>query len=254
MDIYLEQALHRVQHIFHKYLNSFRHKPASSGCAECLGHHRHKSIPSARHLVHRVEVRRVVWLDTGRQDRRDQIRRAGQAGAARCAPRGLLELRGAHVRLRHERPLPFRGHRREHQGCSQLFPNFHPGCLEAGWTTATLKRKQLSASEQDAHASLIQRGGVFGGDRALTGVKKRLITASRLPRQPREHYRVIVRPRGGMNVKNVSQIRVAHASTLTVQLSPADIADDIVCSNIRRTFSSRVHRLKRTPEHIQESK
>ncbi|KAH8041023.1 hypothetical protein HPB51_013683 [Rhipicephalus microplus] len=87
-------------------------------------------------------------------------------------------------------------------------------CLESGWTMAISKRKQHGASEQDAHASLIQRGDVSGGGRALAGVKKRLIAASRLPRLPREHCRVIVRPRGGMNVKTVSKIKVAHALTL----------------------------------------
>ncbi|KAL1480446.1 hypothetical protein MTO96_034718 [Rhipicephalus appendiculatus] len=34
-----------------------------------------------------------------------------------------------------------------------------------------------------------------------------------------------------MNVKNVSQIKVAHALMMAAQLSPAEIADDIVCSN-----------------------
>ncbi|KAL1430299.1 hypothetical protein MTO96_015176 [Rhipicephalus appendiculatus] len=96
---------------------------------------------------------------------------------------------------------------------------------------AISKRKQHGASEQDAHASSAQRGGVSGGGRTLAGVKKRLIAASRLPRLPREHYRIIVRPRGGMNVKNVSQIKVAHALMMAAQLSPAEIADDIVCSN-----------------------
>ncbi|KAH8032920.1 hypothetical protein HPB51_003797 [Rhipicephalus microplus] len=104
-------------------------------------------------------------------------------------------------------------------------------CLESGWTTAISKRKLHGASERDAHASLIQRNGISGGGRALTSVKKRLIAAWRLPRLPREHYRVIVRPGGGMNVKNVSQIKVAHALTLAAQLSPAEIADDIVCPN-----------------------
>ncbi|KAH7957895.1 hypothetical protein HPB51_028120 [Rhipicephalus microplus] len=93
------------------------------------------------------------------------------------------------------------------------------------------KRKQYGASKQDAHASLIQRGGIFSGGCALTGVKKRLITASRLPRLPRKHYRVVVTPRGAINVKNVSRIKVAHALMLVPQLSPAEIADDVVCPN-----------------------
>ncbi|KAH8019328.1 hypothetical protein HPB51_018939 [Rhipicephalus microplus] len=87
---------------------------------------------------------------------------------------------------------------------------------------------------------------------ALASVKKRLIAASRLPRLLREHYIVIVRHRGGMNVKNVSQIKVAPALTLAAKLSLAEIADDIVCPNpIRRTFSSADrHRKTSEPQQI----
>ncbi|KAH7939578.1 hypothetical protein HPB52_014134 [Rhipicephalus sanguineus] len=43
------------------------------------------------------------------------------------------------------------------------------------------------------------------------GVVRRLAAASRLPRLPRSHIRVIVRPKGGLDLKKVSLIRLAQA-------------------------------------------
>ncbi|KAH8029004.1 hypothetical protein HPB51_021908 [Rhipicephalus microplus] len=62
-------------------------------------------------------------------------------------------------------------------------------------------------------------------------VKKRLANASRLPYLPREHFRIIVRPRGRLNVKNTSNVRISQALTTAVYLSAADITDDIICPN-----------------------
>ncbi|KAH7952391.1 hypothetical protein HPB52_022191 [Rhipicephalus sanguineus] len=71
------------------------------------------------------------------------------------------------------------------------------------------------------------------------GIMKSRLSARRptrfgrqLPPLPRENYRIIVRPRRGLNVKNVSQIKVAHALASAAQLAPAEIANDIVCSNV----------------------
>ncbi|CAN7938799.1 unnamed protein product, partial [Ixodes hexagonus] len=52
-----------------------------------------------------------------------------------------------------------------------------------------------------------------------------------MPRLPREHFRVIVRPRGGLNVKNASQIKIAQALVTAAGLSFTEAADDIICPN-----------------------
>ncbi|KAH9379115.1 hypothetical protein HPB48_011537 [Haemaphysalis longicornis] len=56
--------------------------------------------------------------------------------------------------------------------------------------------------------SSAQRGGGTGGARPPAEVMKRIVAASRLPKLPRHHYRIIVRPRGGLNIKNISHIKV----------------------------------------------
>ncbi|KAH7955834.1 hypothetical protein HPB52_004078 [Rhipicephalus sanguineus] len=109
-------------------------------------------------------------------------------------------------------------------------------CMQSGWTTAISKRKTQGTPAQGGQTHSSQRGGGIGGARTPAGVKKRIIAASRLPPLPRENYRIIVRPRGGLNVKNVSQIKVAHALASAAQLAPAEIANDIVCSNVMQNI------------------
>ncbi|KAL1477762.1 hypothetical protein MTO96_017053 [Rhipicephalus appendiculatus] len=107
-------------------------------------------------------------------------------------------------------------------------------CLGYGWTTAISKRKSQSQPGVSDRASSTQRGSGRGGSRTpATGVvKKRLAAASRLPHLPREHFRIIVHPRGGMDVRRISQIKVTQALAMAAQLAPAETGEDIVCANV----------------------
>ncbi|KAH7944674.1 hypothetical protein HPB51_028608 [Rhipicephalus microplus] len=48
---------------------------------------------------------------------------------------------------------------------------------------------------------------------------------------PRSHDRVIMRPRGGLNVQACSPHRILAALTMAVQLAPSVLEEDIICSN-----------------------
>ncbi|CAN7997241.1 unnamed protein product [Ixodes pacificus] len=103
----------------------------------------------------------------------------------------------------------------------------------AGWQSAFTKRKSSqkclpAESEQPANTP---RGSSNGGSRTPASVKKRLVAASRMPRLPKEHFRVIVRPRGGLNVKNVSQVKIAQALVTAAGLSFTNATEDIICPN-----------------------
>ncbi|KAH7951062.1 hypothetical protein HPB52_004611 [Rhipicephalus sanguineus] len=78
-------------------------------------------------------------------------------------------------------------------------------CLESGRTTAISKRKSQSQPDVNGRESSTQHSGSC--TRAAGVVKKRLAAASRLPRLLREHFRIIVRPRGGMDIRKISQIK-----------------------------------------------
>ncbi|KAH7947350.1 hypothetical protein HPB52_010480 [Rhipicephalus sanguineus] len=102
----------------------------------------------------------------------------------------------------------------------------------AGWTTELSKR--ISTNESLPAAGVPVNGPPYGknvGFQSPANVKKRLADASRLPRLPREHFRVIIWPRGGLNGKNTSNLRIAQALTTAAGLPAADTTEDIICPN-----------------------
>ncbi|KAG0436139.1 hypothetical protein HPB47_018121 [Ixodes persulcatus] len=103
----------------------------------------------------------------------------------------------------------------------------------AGWQSAFTKRKSSkkclpAESDQPANTPC---GSSNGGSRTPASAKKRLVAASRMPRLLKEHFRVIVRPRGGLNVKNVSQVKIAQTLVTAAGLSFTNAAEDIICPN-----------------------
>ncbi|KAL1478803.1 hypothetical protein MTO96_052371 [Rhipicephalus appendiculatus] len=77
------------------------------------------------------------------------------------------------------------------------------------------------------------RGGRKDGGRttAPRSAYQRIVATSRLPQLPRDTYRIIVRPRDGLNVTKVSQIRFEQALAMAAALAPAEIAEDTICPN-----------------------
>ncbi|KAL1467936.1 hypothetical protein MTO96_041813, partial [Rhipicephalus appendiculatus] len=73
--------------------------------------------------------------------------------------------------------------------------------------------------------------GGQGGRRtpAPQSALKKLVKASRLPKMPRDHMRIIVRPRGGLDVKKVCTIRLAQAMAMAAALAPDEVGEDIGC-------------------------
>ncbi|CAN7977290.1 unnamed protein product [Ixodes persulcatus] len=120
----------------------------------------------------------------------------------------------------------------------------------AGWQSAFIKRKSSqkclpAESEQPANTP---SGSSNGGSRTPASAKKRFVAASRMPRLPKEHFRVIVRPRGGLNVKNVSQVKIAQALVTAAGLSFTIAAEDVISAPTPcRTFWWSAHRQNTTP-------
>ncbi|KAH9368012.1 hypothetical protein HPB48_015462 [Haemaphysalis longicornis] len=106
----------------------------------------------------------------------------------------------------------------------------------AGWTTSINKCKPTSndAPEQGDRASSALRGGNKGP--APANVKTRINAASRLPPLPKEHIRIIVRPRGGLDIRKVGHLRVAEALITAASLQETDVAEDIICPNMMQNI------------------
>ncbi|KAH8036095.1 hypothetical protein HPB51_017751 [Rhipicephalus microplus] len=77
------------------------------------------------------------------------------------------------------------------------------------------------------------RGGRKGGGRtaAPRNAYQRIVATSMLPQLPRDTYRIIARPRDGLNVTKVSQIRFEQALAMAAALAPAKIEEHNICPN-----------------------
>ncbi|KAH8033467.1 hypothetical protein HPB51_013193 [Rhipicephalus microplus] len=60
---------------------------------------------------------------------------------------------------------------------------------------------------------------------------RKLATASRLPRLPTSHFRVVICPGGGLDVRTCSQLTVTQAILMAARLCPVAAEEDIVCAN-----------------------
>lgn len=59
---------------------------------------------------------------------------------------------------------------------------------------------------------------------------KRLATARKLPNLPEDHFRVVIRPGGGLDVLLCSQHKVLTLR-IAARLPPSATEQDIICSN-----------------------
>ncbi|KAH8037803.1 hypothetical protein HPB51_017303 [Rhipicephalus microplus] len=80
-------------------------------------------------------------------------------------------------------------------------------------------------------------GDAWSPQRSQAAVNKRLIAASRLPYLLRDHHRVIVRPRNGLDMRTVSQIRFAKALAVAAALSEEEVTEDVVCPNMMQNIA-----------------
>ncbi|KAH8022806.1 hypothetical protein HPB51_005171 [Rhipicephalus microplus] len=110
---------------------------------------------------------------------------------------------------------------------------------DSGWSVATTKRKLRGTHtpRTETQASVSMHGDAWSPQRSRAAVKKRLIAASRLPYLPRDHHRVIVRPRNGLDMRTVSQIKFAKALAVAAALSEEEVMEDVVCPNMMQNIA-----------------
>ncbi|KAH7968568.1 hypothetical protein HPB52_009803 [Rhipicephalus sanguineus] len=89
-----------------------------------------------------------------------------------------------------------------------------------GWTTAVGRNKKAQPKTPKSTVSTENHTGGNGGRRtaAPQSAMKQLVKASRLPKMPRDRIRIIVRPRGGLDVKRRPWPQMK-------------VGEDIVCPN-----------------------
>ncbi|KAH7957842.1 hypothetical protein HPB52_023242 [Rhipicephalus sanguineus] len=86
---------------------------------------------------------------------------------------------------------------------------------EHGWCSAAVKkhsrRTDASATER-ATACGENAGGYFSATRKDLDLKNEVIKSSRMPRLPSEHWKTIVRARGGLDIQQTARLDLAGRS------------------------------------------
>ncbi|KAH7939953.1 hypothetical protein HPB52_019616 [Rhipicephalus sanguineus] len=83
---------------------------------------------------------------------------------------------------------------------------------EHGWRSAAVKKHswRTDASATERATTCGDAGGYFNAIRKGLNLNK-VIKSSRMPRLPSEHWKIIFRPRGGLDVQQTGSARLGRA-------------------------------------------
>ncbi|KAH7964748.1 hypothetical protein HPB49_001139 [Dermacentor silvarum] len=111
-----------------------------------------------------------------------------------------------------------------------------------GWQVVTNRRSRSAGKTwgaggtahltQELQGKEIANKGADGADK----LKRRIVKASRMPQLPKEHRKIIVRPRGGLNLNKVSTTAIGEAIVEAAGLTEDQAKGDIVCPNFTQSI------------------
>lgn len=111
---------------------------------------------------------------------------------------------------------------------------------EAGWCTiAPRERHSSQGKHANPNTSAASQAGVGGTNKAQRDPrahKQQVLKAGKMPALPRDHHKVVIRPRGGLNVAAVGIVRLASALYRAASVSPQDATEDIICPNMQQNI------------------
>ncbi|KAH7954073.1 hypothetical protein HPB49_015423 [Dermacentor silvarum] len=111
-----------------------------------------------------------------------------------------------------------------------------------GWQVVTNRRSRSAgkawAAGGTAHLTKELQGkeiankGADGADK----LKRRIVKASKMPQLPEEHRKIIIRPRGGLNLNKVSTTAIGEAIVEAAGLTEDQAKGGIVCPNFTQNI------------------
>ncbi|KAL1466803.1 hypothetical protein MTO96_042501 [Rhipicephalus appendiculatus] len=105
---------------------------------------------------------------------------------------------------------------------------------EHGWRSAAVKKNAQRVSRRDSAREAANSQGHrerLSGSRKPISLKSKIIKSSRMPQLPKEHWKIIARPRGGLDVQKTGSARLGRAVTAAAGLTSEQASQDIVCPN-----------------------
>ncbi|KAH7979239.1 hypothetical protein HPB49_008805 [Dermacentor silvarum] len=112
---------------------------------------------------------------------------------------------------------------------------------EFGWQSAVSKRMSAKVDSANRPGCGIwenrpNAGALFRTQDNGDKLKSKIIRASRMPRMPKEHAKIIIRPRGGLNISKTGPTVIGKAIVEAAGLTPTQISSDIICPNIQQNI------------------
>ncbi|KAH6936744.1 hypothetical protein HPB50_021285 [Hyalomma asiaticum] len=109
---------------------------------------------------------------------------------------------------------------------------------DLGWRTVSSRRSRAltkpGLGDGVSQSEVPERKGA--GERRGMVIKKRIVKASRMPPMPEEHIKIVIRPRGGLNLEKVSPTTVGNAIVDAAGLSSEQTQEDIICPNFKQNI------------------
>lgn len=107
---------------------------------------------------------------------------------------------------------------------------------DQGWQTASSRRAltQKVDSKPTPPNGALKHGGNKPCD--SENVKNKIIRASRMPQLPKDDIRIIIRPRGGLNIAKLGPTIVADAIAVSAGISPVEQHADTLCPNSKQNI------------------
>ncbi|XP_070393246.1 uncharacterized protein [Dermacentor albipictus] len=106
---------------------------------------------------------------------------------------------------------------------------------DQGWQSAGARRVGAKTRTADTNALSLQPGarrGKSGG----AALKSRVIRAGRMPSLPRDDIKIVIRPRGGLNISKIGVVTVADAILASAGISQEDLCQDTLCPNLQQNI------------------
>ncbi|KAH7933110.1 hypothetical protein HPB49_008338 [Dermacentor silvarum] len=110
---------------------------------------------------------------------------------------------------------------------------------DLGWRTVSSRKSRATTKpglgDGGARSEIPQRRGAGEWREGLV-IKNRIVKASRMPPMPEEHIKIVIRPRGGLNLEKVSPPTVGRAIVEAAGLSTEQTNEDVICPNFMQNI------------------
>ncbi|KAH7983207.1 hypothetical protein HPB52_010171 [Rhipicephalus sanguineus] len=106
---------------------------------------------------------------------------------------------------------------------------------DQGWQSAGARRAGAKTRTADSNVPSPQTGsrrGKSGG----AALKSKVLRAGKMPPLPRDDIKIVIRPRGGLNISKIGAAAVADAILAAAGISQEDLCHDTLCPNLQQNI------------------